>query len=1350
MAETLNNILFGAEPGIVENSGNVVGGSLPKSKKKEKPETLDDILFGAEPEEEPSYIDRALGFVKGIKLPTEIPSPAIPALTDPVLTATALTAIPAAKALKDTAGLVQKFVPSVAEGYKRTLQAWQKPIAEISQAAVDPIGAPLISPNIFESFRKGATAPLGSVKDTTSALQAMTQKHGIFGVGGAEEDKRLIASATRNVPAAFAGVLVGDLPSWILMHIGFAGLGKIVSQSPALQKLLTTKIPKTEKIDQIINWLTKTKNIVKLSPNELSALKQAHTAIQPKPLPKTISGLTGPQRTEALKTGKYAAEQPRALFRDIKDFLPKKPAPKPIAGLLPEKAGVRPVLETKRPPIVEPEATITPTKPVIEPTPVSPTGAITNVPETAKLPIKPPVSGGIETLKQEALKYKNADEFVQAYNPSNFSKVIPDELIDPASILKPHEITDIGKVDRMAKEFTNNGYMGRPILAVDTGYSLAGLTGSHRIEAAERAGVDIPVYIVNMEIVEKILSKPKNKGFDLNWFLRQDTDTHKALFENVDKNAYNLMKEEEIAEGKKVSSKIKFQLKTIWNEARTPSPIKGGEKAKKPISDIKIKEKPGGIATRTNKAGKVLPMIRRSGYAGSKLLQDAVKAGKIRDGGGGVADELLTPVNAAITQGKTSRENIGENLVWKFIGRPNKMANVKEIKFAKKADSRVIGLAKKYKINTDNNKEGEIVFNIMDKVPNNELASLSPQQLAAKYPSISEKPNHFAFAKELRVMLDEWHNRANSTRKELGKKEIGYLDNYISHMRKTDLWSRLQQEPKTTISEVNDFIIPNEKFNPFAQKRLEAEFPMEKNIFKILPKYIRAMASDISQTPNIENMKAQIAVMREGGLNRAAAYWDNYIRTGIIGKPGWLDAKLGVLPGTKRYDLTNFIQKAKVTGAMPFNIPWSIAVQPTSYVQLTPKEAGWRNSAAGVFDYLAKPKLRKQISKFPSMMQKGERGSSVVFRGATDDYDYAIYRSIIDKFNDVGGAFSKAMEKYLHGSSIAAGLREGRNKGLSGKNLVDFADIVGERTQSMYSRKTRAPILNNLTLRAGTPFQSFAIEMNNHLREIVGNVGYTAPQRVRLGHAISLIAGMTIAYKYAEMIRGRGLDPIPATVPFFGGMLSVAAQKAMPGARFGAQRQPLAPLQDVEDIIKGADTKKVLQIIGDYVTKGYTTNEWDPNWSKLRRVGTMYGMGMLGISGSAQMNRTIDGIIMNEKGYRETQQNKMAFPLEESMSERTKAVIFGPYSTKLGREYLDKRLGAFGEDDTESLKEIQETEGQAAFIEEYKELIKEKLIARIEKEMDALDDLDISDEKYDKELSRLEREEDIIDGIGVK
>lgn len=101
-----------------------------------------------------------------------------------------------------------------------------------------------------------------------------------------------------------------------------------------------------------------------------------------------------------------------------------------------------------------------------------------------------------DNISGELIEDQSYKEWSDAKN-EDAENIIDQELLDPSRIEPVNPITDEDKMNALAWDFHENGYDGRPILVVDNGDgSYQALTGSHRIEAAKEANIEIPSKVV--------------------------------------------------------------------------------------------------------------------------------------------------------------------------------------------------------------------------------------------------------------------------------------------------------------------------------------------------------------------------------------------------------------------------------------------------------------------------------------------------------------------------------------------------------------------------------------------------------------------------------------------------------------------------------------------------------------------------------------------------------------------------------------------------------------------------------------------------------------------------------------
>ena len=104
--------------------------------------------------------------------------------------------------------------------------------------------------------------------------------------------------------------------------------------------------------------------------------------------------------------------------------------------------------------------------------------------------------------------------------------------------------TDAGKVNTLAKSFEDKGYVGRPVLLVENGNEgYIALTGSHRIEAAKQADVDLKAIVLenNEDTAQLIEARDDDERENI----------AKQLYEEgaISKSAYDIIREENANNG---------------------------------------------------------------------------------------------------------------------------------------------------------------------------------------------------------------------------------------------------------------------------------------------------------------------------------------------------------------------------------------------------------------------------------------------------------------------------------------------------------------------------------------------------------------------------------------------------------------------------------------------------------------------------------------------------------------------------------------------------------------------------------------------------------------------------------
>lgn len=129
---------------------------------------------------------------------------------------------------------------------------------------------------------------------------------------------------------------------------------------------------------------------------------------------------------------------------------------------------------------------------------------------------KAKVNASVENIYSDAESINPNEEYIQGIND-----------------------TDAGKVNTLAKSFEDKGYVGRPVLLVENGNEgYIALTGSHRIEAAKQADVDLKAIVLenNEDTAQLIEARDDDERANI----------AKQLYEEgvISKSAYDVIREE--------------------------------------------------------------------------------------------------------------------------------------------------------------------------------------------------------------------------------------------------------------------------------------------------------------------------------------------------------------------------------------------------------------------------------------------------------------------------------------------------------------------------------------------------------------------------------------------------------------------------------------------------------------------------------------------------------------------------------------------------------------------------------------------------------------------------------------
>jgi len=671
------------------------------------------------------------------------------------------------------------------------------------------------------------------------------------------------------------------------------------------------------------------------------------------------------------------------------------------------------------------------------------------------------------------------------------------------------------------------------------------------------------------------------------------------------------------------------------------------------------------IATITGKDGKLRPSIRQSGFFAIKEFQDYFEQPHIKDiskteWSKADAYRLFQAIDNGIFGGPAAK-----NIQW-----ANQKTSMAKLLYSDQYKTKLADIQDKY---LKTKKENELAGDISEFV-STELADVDAEEVydIPKVKSFLKTAKEgraldiIRAAQEIRTMWDSLISEQNRARKLRKQDEIGYLENYRPWVMKSNIFKRLmgiKAKPGhiTDQPEMPDFIQPNKPFNPREIERtggLES-YSKERDIIKLMSDYIDTASKDIFDTNIIHSNKIYAATLRNIGHSNSAEAIERLTAEVFAGVSPRLTKVFRETAGlsTIRKPILS-IRRALMRAVFPFNWTWNMFIQ-TSSAGLTFSRYGLKANIAGL-SYLTDSTVKENTREMAySLIVKRRWGGKMVYQDVSQDLtsNRKLDGSWLDTVSDFGNFLTSTFEDYLTGHAVQAAFYDGYNRlGLRGRELWEYASEGGAKTQSMYNYQDKPGMLRPQEVGALVPFQTFAFEVYNTVREmnIVPGVSKTGLYRElhakerggkpELKRRLIMFGRFTTALMVTNMIVDACIDRKPWGVSSFVPFLGYALGAAGIGDRAG--QQPV-PFQYVNDFYKGMIA---------FLKYG--------NWSRLRKWGIRYHA-----VGGVQLNRIIEGIIASVNEEVTDVRGKRMYPVTEG---KLTAITMGPAKTAAGKEYYDK------------------------------------------------------------------------------
>jgi len=697
-----------------------------------------------------------------------------------------------------------------------------------------------------------------------------------------------------------------------------------------------------------------------------------------------------------------------------------------------------------------------------------------------------------------------------------------------------------------------------------------------------------------------------------------------------------------------------------------------------------------GIALRQTKTGKIQPAIRE---AGTYVPEDFATYTDFKDAKAGVgggtkgATRFVQEIDGALPAEVKAKLPGGAGPAERYILWRVRDIQKFRINWTKAMKARLATITKGL-----SKEQTKTANQVIEHISRKE-AYVDPAKLVTnpKISALTTDLNVIRFAQESRKLYESLLRHQNEARRLRGQKEIPHRDYYTAHsIHEATIWERALGHNKTPEQIIGpglpDYIKPNAPFNARAMAR-EIGLPettREMNLNVLLERYIETAAKDVFCTSIVQNNKAFIQQLKSMGYEHAARGLENWTAEAFTGVKSAVDRVAGLSPTIHKG--MNRFRVGLLRSVFPFNFRWNIFIQTSSGV-LTTTRYGYRNSVRGMYDWFGSKKIRQEIrDNAYSAIVKSQRSGRISQQDINRGIGAAqrLNRGKLEKASDAANFFTEWVERHLTGWSVATAKRHGASVGLKGKALWEYASDGGAKTQSMYNLEDLPGMLRSEVVKTVSPFQTFSFEVYNTLKEFAGKTGTPpATAAIRTKMVLRFLAGATAVNYIGNAAAGRKPWELSSFIPFYGTFIAPISA-ALRGADVSMTTTRGLP-SPVGIAIKGGQAvHKGLLKPGFAATKEFArTRDFHValkefmatgKWDKLRRFTIRYLSGFAGIPGGTQMNRIVDGLIAVSAGGMIDSADRMMFPITDT-KDKIRSFLAGPWATKGGQDYWDKRGG---------------------------------------------------------------------------
>lgn len=481
--------------------------------------------------------------------------------------------------------------------------------------------------------------------------------------------------------------------------------------------------------------------------------------------------------------------------------------------------------------------------------------------------------------------------------------------------------------------------------------------------------------------------------------------------------------------------------------------------------------------------------------------------------------------------------------------------------------------------------------------------------------NVDLNPKELEVAGEIKTWLAQWADR-------LGLPQDNRIAEYITHIFDKEL---LNKEFDEDLAKIISDKIPSEVYNPFLEKRLGKQGYI-RDTWRALDAYVKratrkvymddALAKIEEASGRLEKSQWDYVKQYVDRINMRPTDLDNILDNGIKQIAGY---KFGQRPTSVA---SKKLRQIAFRGMIGLNV--SSALRNLSQGVNTYATLGEKYTTLGYFNLLKKG--------FKELEEQGILANNIVqdrTLSATKKKIEAIDKGLFFLFDTVekinkGAAFYGAKAKFMA-------------QGMGELNAIKKAKEVVRKTQFQYGA-IDTPVSNILSSDIGKVFFQFAnypFKQTEFLTELAKDKNYA-------GLARYVLAGLVFIYTIGKTFNMKPDELIP-----FSGYFKGTAKFGQPPSL----KMPLEVIKAILDTPNKYGVKRTLSQKGKDILKA--------------------GVGI--IPAGTQIKKTVEGIKAIKEGGVFDKSGRKLYEQKSDLGNRTKATLFGKYSTKEASEYYKKR-----------------------------------------------------------------------------